>query len=61
MKNTECRNPDCGQPAPPDRKGWCTACYWHHRRHGHPRPARLIERAYHRALARLLDHHESHA
>lgn len=59
---TDCANPECGQPAATrGRKGRCTACYWHLRRHGTERPTHLIERAYNRALARLLDHHESHA
>lgn len=58
---TDCANPECGQPATRGRKGRCTACYWYLRRHGTERPTHLIERAYHRALARLLDHHESHA
>lgn len=58
---TTCKNPECRQPAPPDRKGYCTACYWYRRRHHTDRPANLIHRHYTRTLNHILANNESHA
>lgn len=58
---TRCRNPDCEQPAPPDRKGYCLACYWAERRNRQPRTPAQVERHHTRMLDRILANHESHA